>query len=164
MTLCWIFRIGGTQPLLPTITGPGMWWFMTGSITMDTETSYGWAERQHIWKNNEWNDTIRFFLYFFKVTCLWWSVWSSLSCKSSSTNSSEPAWPLNLEPKPSLSLSVFCLWSLQLSKRKFRAAAMLSVFIVSAVVHEYALTMGFGFFYPVMFFLFAVFGGDCYNH
>ncbi|XP_034442768.1 sterol O-acyltransferase 2 isoform X2 [Hippoglossus hippoglossus] len=47
------------------------------------------------------------------------------------------------------------LW---LSKRKFRAAAMLSVFIVSAVVHEYALTMGLGFFYPVMFCLFAVFG------
>ncbi|XP_040890536.1 sterol O-acyltransferase 2 isoform X2 [Toxotes jaculatrix] len=47
------------------------------------------------------------------------------------------------------------LW---LSKGKFRAAAMLSVFIVSAVVHEYALAMGFGFFYPVMFCLFAVFG------
>ncbi|XP_019952247.2 sterol O-acyltransferase 2 [Paralichthys olivaceus] len=47
------------------------------------------------------------------------------------------------------------LW---LSNRKFRAAAMLSVFIVSAVVHEYALTMGLGFFYPVMFCLFAVFG------
>ncbi|KAF7664595.1 hypothetical protein LDENG_00169510 [Lucifuga dentata] len=47
------------------------------------------------------------------------------------------------------------LW---LSKSKFRTAAMLSVFIVSAVVHEYAFTMGFGFFYPVMFFLFAIFG------
>ncbi|KAF7208084.1 sterol O-acyltransferase 2 isoform X1 [Nothobranchius furzeri] len=47
------------------------------------------------------------------------------------------------------------LW---LSNRRFRAAAMLSVFIVSAVVHEYALAMGFGFFYPVMFLLFAVFG------
>lgn len=47
------------------------------------------------------------------------------------------------------------LW---LSKRKFRAAAMLSVFIVSAIVHEYALSMGFGFFYPVMMFLFGFFG------
>ncbi|XP_061793749.1 sterol O-acyltransferase 2 isoform X1 [Nerophis lumbriciformis] len=47
------------------------------------------------------------------------------------------------------------LW---LSKRKFRTAAMLSVFVVSASVHEYALAMGFGFFYPVMFFLFAIFG------
>lgn len=47
------------------------------------------------------------------------------------------------------------LW---LSNRKFRTAAMLSVFIVSAVVHEYALTLGFGFFYPVMFFLFAIIG------
>ncbi|XP_028262335.1 sterol O-acyltransferase 2 [Parambassis ranga] len=47
------------------------------------------------------------------------------------------------------------LW---LSNRKFRTAAMLSVFIVSAIVHEYALAMGFGFFYPVMFCLFAIFG------
>uniref|UniRef100_A0A3Q3QJC4 O-acyltransferase n=1 Tax=Monopterus albus TaxID=43700 RepID=A0A3Q3QJC4_MONAL len=47
---------------------------------------------------------------------------------------------------------------LLLSKRRFRTAAMLSVFIVSAAVHEYAITMGFGFFYPVMFCLFAVLG------
>ncbi|CAL8402912.1 unnamed protein product [Arctogadus glacialis] len=47
------------------------------------------------------------------------------------------------------------LW---LSNGRFRSAAMLSVFLVSAVVHEYAFTMGFGFFYPVMFCLFAVFG------
>ncbi|XP_033821981.1 sterol O-acyltransferase 2 [Periophthalmus magnuspinnatus] len=47
------------------------------------------------------------------------------------------------------------LW---LSRRKFRTAAMLSVFMVSAFVHEYALGMGFGFFYPVMFILFAIFG------
>ncbi|XP_069002990.1 sterol O-acyltransferase 2 [Embiotoca jacksoni] len=47
------------------------------------------------------------------------------------------------------------LW---LSERKFRTAAMLSVFIVSALVHEYALSMAFGFFYPVMFCLFAIFG------
>lgn len=37
---------------------------------------------------------------------------------------------------------------------------MLSVFIVSALVHEYALTLGLGFFYPVMFFLFAIIGGE----
>ncbi|XP_066453489.1 sterol O-acyltransferase 1 [Eleutherodactylus coqui] len=42
--------------------------------------------------------------------------------------------------------------------RRFKAAAMLSVFIVSAVVHEYALGICFGFFYPVMFILFAGFG------
>ncbi|XP_029005500.1 sterol O-acyltransferase 2 [Betta splendens] len=47
------------------------------------------------------------------------------------------------------------LW---LSQRRFRTAATLCVFLVSAVVHEYALAIGFGFFYPVMFFLFAVFG------
>ncbi|KAI1899973.1 hypothetical protein AGOR_G00067440 [Albula goreensis] len=45
-----------------------------------------------------------------------------------------------------------------LSGRRFRSAIMLSVFIVSAVVHEYVLTLCFGFFYPVMFILFAVFG------
>ncbi|KAJ8400764.1 hypothetical protein AAFF_G00391180 [Aldrovandia affinis] len=47
------------------------------------------------------------------------------------------------------------LW---LSRRRFRSAAMLSVFIVSAAVHEYVFTMCFGFFYPVMFCLFAVIG------
>ncbi|KAJ8358929.1 hypothetical protein SKAU_G00154540 [Synaphobranchus kaupii] len=47
------------------------------------------------------------------------------------------------------------LW---LSRRKSRSAAMLSVFIVSAVVHEYVFTVCFGFFYPVMFCLFAVIG------
>ncbi|KAL2091446.1 hypothetical protein ACEWY4_013709 [Coilia grayii] len=45
-----------------------------------------------------------------------------------------------------------------LSKRKFRSAAMLIVFAISALVHEYALTMLFGFFYPVMFCTFAVIG------
>ncbi|XP_012696705.2 sterol O-acyltransferase 2 [Clupea harengus] len=48
---------------------------------------------------------------------------------------------------------------LVLSKRKFRCAATMSVFAISAVVHEYALTMCFGFFYPVMFFTFAFIGG-----
>ncbi|KPP59980.1 sterol O-acyltransferase 2-like [Scleropages formosus] len=43
-------------------------------------------------------------------------------------------------------------------KGVFRTAAMLSVFIVSAMVHEYVFTLCFGFFYPVMFCLFAVFG------
>ncbi|XP_037623100.1 sterol O-acyltransferase 2 [Sebastes umbrosus] len=47
------------------------------------------------------------------------------------------------------------LW---LSNRKFRTAAMFFVFIVSAVVHEYALAIAFGFFYPVLFCLFAFFG------
>ncbi|XP_010864570.2 LOW QUALITY PROTEIN: sterol O-acyltransferase 2 [Esox lucius] len=47
---------------------------------------------------------------------------------------------------------------LLLSRKKFRTAAMLSVFAVSALVHEYVFTLGFGFFYPVMFCLFAFFG------
>ncbi|XP_053324689.1 sterol O-acyltransferase 1 [Spea bombifrons] len=42
--------------------------------------------------------------------------------------------------------------------KKFKAAAMLSVFTVSAVVHEYALGICFGFFYPVLFILFMCFG------
>ncbi|XP_076870215.1 sterol O-acyltransferase 2 [Brachyhypopomus gauderio] len=47
------------------------------------------------------------------------------------------------------------LW---LTGHRFRSVATLSVFGVSALVHEYAFTMGFGFFYPVMFCLFAVIG------
>lgn len=42
--------------------------------------------------------------------------------------------------------------------KKFRAAAMLSVFTVSAAVHEYVLSICFGFFYPVLFCLFSCFG------
>ncbi|KAM8890271.1 sterol O-acyltransferase 1 [Synchiropus picturatus] len=47
------------------------------------------------------------------------------------------------------------LW---ISKKRFRAAAMLFVFTVSAVVHEYILAICFGFFYPVLFCLFMCFG------
>ncbi|ROK31093.1 Sterol O-acyltransferase 2 [Anabarilius grahami] len=47
------------------------------------------------------------------------------------------------------------LW---LSGSKLRSVATLSVFAVSALVHEYAFTMGFGFFYPVMFCTFAGIG------
>ncbi|XP_014700781.1 sterol O-acyltransferase 1 isoform X2 [Equus asinus] len=42
--------------------------------------------------------------------------------------------------------------------KKFRAAAMLAVFAVSAVVHEYALALCLNFFYPVLFVLFMFFG------
>ncbi|XP_078287519.1 sterol O-acyltransferase 1-like isoform X2 [Rhinoraja longicauda] len=42
--------------------------------------------------------------------------------------------------------------------KRFRVAAMLSVFILSAVVHEYVLTLCLGYFYPVMFCLFAILG------
>ncbi|XP_051569051.1 LOW QUALITY PROTEIN: sterol O-acyltransferase 2-like [Myxocyprinus asiaticus] len=47
---------------------------------------------------------------------------------------------------------------LRLSSQKFRSVATLSVFAVSALVHEYAFTLGFGFFYPVMFCTFAGIG------
>ncbi|XP_072537383.1 sterol O-acyltransferase 1 isoform X2 [Salminus brasiliensis] len=47
------------------------------------------------------------------------------------------------------------LW---MSQKRFRAAAMLIVFTVSAVVHEYVLAICFGFFYPVLFCLFMCFG------
>uniref|UniRef100_A0A3P8RSG1 O-acyltransferase n=1 Tax=Amphiprion percula TaxID=161767 RepID=A0A3P8RSG1_AMPPE len=47
------------------------------------------------------------------------------------------------------------LW---ISQKRFRPAAMLFVFTVSAVVHEYILAVCFGFFYPVLFCLFMCFG------
>ncbi|XP_062059602.1 sterol O-acyltransferase 2 isoform X1 [Lepus europaeus] len=40
-----------------------------------------------------------------------------------------------------------------------RGAAMLGVFLVSAMVHEYIFCFVLGFFYPVMFMLFLVIGG-----
>ncbi|XP_004478293.2 sterol O-acyltransferase 1 isoform X2 [Dasypus novemcinctus] len=42
--------------------------------------------------------------------------------------------------------------------KKFRSAAMLAVFAVSAIVHEYALAVCLNFFYPVLFVLFMFFG------
>ncbi|XP_062990254.1 sterol O-acyltransferase 1 [Elgaria multicarinata webbii] len=42
--------------------------------------------------------------------------------------------------------------------KKFKAVAMLSVFTLSAAVHEYVLAICFGYFYPVMFCLFMCFG------
>uniref|UniRef100_A0A671Q0C1 O-acyltransferase n=1 Tax=Sinocyclocheilus anshuiensis TaxID=1608454 RepID=A0A671Q0C1_9TELE len=47
------------------------------------------------------------------------------------------------------------LW---MTQKRFRAAAMLVVFTVSAVVHEYVLAICFGFFYPVLFCIFMCFG------
>ncbi|XP_064189380.1 sterol O-acyltransferase 1 [Anguilla rostrata] len=47
------------------------------------------------------------------------------------------------------------LW---MSGKRLRATAMLFVFTVSAVVHEYVLAVCFGFFYPVLFCLFMCFG------
>lgn len=42
--------------------------------------------------------------------------------------------------------------------KKFKSAAMLSVFAISAVVHEYAMALVLNFFYPVLFVLFMFFG------
>ncbi|XP_070596967.1 sterol O-acyltransferase 2-like [Erythrolamprus reginae] len=42
--------------------------------------------------------------------------------------------------------------------RRARAGAMLMVFLLSAVCHEYILILSFGFFYPVLFVLFAING------
>ncbi|XP_031431372.1 sterol O-acyltransferase 1 isoform X1 [Clupea harengus] len=47
------------------------------------------------------------------------------------------------------------LW---VTEKRFRTGAMLFVFTVSAVVHEYILAICFGFFYPVLFCLFMCFG------
>lgn len=49
----------------------------------------------------------------------------------------------------------------QLLGRRARGVAMLGVFLVSAVVHEYIFCFVLGFFYPVMLMLFLVFGGEC---
>ncbi|KAM9319888.1 sterol O-acyltransferase 2 [Gastrophryne carolinensis] len=47
------------------------------------------------------------------------------------------------------------LW---LMNQRCRTGVTLVVFLISASVHEYAMTLSFGYFYPVMFCLFAVFG------
>uniref|UniRef100_A0A8C7AND6 O-acyltransferase n=1 Tax=Neovison vison TaxID=452646 RepID=A0A8C7AND6_NEOVI len=44
--------------------------------------------------------------------------------------------------------------------KRFKSAAMLAVFAVSAVVHEYALAICLNFFYPVLFVLFMFFGSS----
>lgn len=49
-------------------------------------------------------------------------------------------------------------------KRRFRAGALLAVFFLSASVHEYAFTLALGYFYPVMFCLFAILGGTVGSH
>lgn len=61
-----------------------------------------------------------------------------------------PSWCLMFFLPPPLSF--------QISQKRFRPAAMLFVFTVSAVVHEYILAICFGFFYPVLFCLFMCFG------
>nr|DBA32715.1 TPA: hypothetical protein GDO54_000485 [Pyxicephalus adspersus] len=48
------------------------------------------------------------------------------------------------------------LWLLN---QRFRSGAMMVVFLISASVHEYIFTVALGFFYPVMFCLFVIFGG-----
>lgn len=55
-------------------------------------------------------------------------------------------------------LMYVCPLFFQMSRKRFRAAAMLLVFTISAVVHEYILAVCFGFFYPVLFCLFMCFG------
>ncbi|XP_053312204.1 sterol O-acyltransferase 2 [Spea bombifrons] len=47
---------------------------------------------------------------------------------------------------------------LRLCNQRFRAGVMLAVFLISALVHEYVITLSLGYFYPVMFCLFAIFG------
>lgn len=48
----------------------------------------------------------------------------------------------------------------QLLGGQARRAAMLGVFLVSSVVHEYIFCFVLGFFYPVMMILFLVVGGE----
>lgn len=53
--LLFFLRIGGTLHRTLTITGPGMWWSMTGYITMLTRTFSGWAVRfsWNCWRNRD---------------------------------------------------------------------------------------------------------------
>jgi hypothetical protein len=48
----------------------------------------------------------------------------------------------------------------QLLGGRARGAAMLGVFLLSAMVHEYIFCFVLGFFYPVMLMLFLVIGGE----
>lgn len=105
-----------------------MLWSTTGCTTMCIGTSCGWVFVQ-----------LTFFLIRFSSPPL---VEKYVDTFKSVTNS-----------------SVFSLLLLfQMSKKRFRAAATLFVFTVSAVVHEYVLAICFGFFYPVLFCLFMCFG------
>ncbi|OCT95913.1 hypothetical protein XELAEV_18013602mg [Xenopus laevis] len=47
---------------------------------------------------------------------------------------------------------------LSLCKQWYRAGVMLTVFLISASVHEYVFTLSLRYFYPVMFCFFAIFG------
>lgn len=49
----------------------------------------------------------------------------------------------------------------QFFSKRFKSAAMLGVFAMSAVVHEYALAVCLSYFYPVLFVLFMFFGSEC---
>ena len=54
-TFAFFLRIGGTLHHTLTITGPGMWWSMTGYITMLTRTFSGWAVgfSWNCWRNRD---------------------------------------------------------------------------------------------------------------
>lgn len=56
--------------------------------------------------------------------------------------------------------SAFVSRPCQLLGGQARRAAMVGVFLVSAVVHEYIFCFVLGFFYPVMLILFLVIGGE----
>ncbi|NP_001135718.1 sterol O-acyltransferase 2 [Xenopus tropicalis] len=47
---------------------------------------------------------------------------------------------------------------LSLCNQRYRAGIMLTVFLLSASVHEYVFTLSLRYFYPVLFCLFAIFG------
>ena len=59
----------------------------------------------------------------------------------------------------SVYLLLFLLQVLGFRKR-FRWLAMYATFFISAVFHEYIIIVTFRFFYPVLFILFAFFGGE----
>ena len=43
-----------------------------------------------------------------------------------------------------------------------KALAAILVFVLSAIAHEYILILAFGFFFPLLFFMFGGVGCECY--
>lgn len=95
-------RTGGTPRPLPTTIVPGTWWFMTGCITMGTETFSGWVlpQKTH-WKVT--NESQHALMSSCSGPIPWWSVFQwfhSYKCcnftDTKSTLSQPDPWTLTL--------------------------------------------------------------------
>lgn len=56
----------------------------------------------------------------------------------------------------------YCYREAIIYTRGNKTIAAMSTFLISAVFHEYIITLALGFYYPVLFFLFAVIGMAVY--